>query len=140
MSSAESLEVPSRLRLHELECAKPTESGLLFQRKEGPFVLPWYRVHRAFVARVGEEQEERIAFQLVLNQHGSECETVRFDLAASEANAAGQHARALLLALGPDACDPVLRTLAEEGVIPRHYLEPDVFDEAVLEATRWTAS
>jgi hypothetical protein len=140
MSSAEPLEVPSRLRLYTLKCAKPTESGLLFVRDGGPFVLPWHRVQYAYAARVGEGTEERIAFRVVLSQRSSSCETACFDFPADAVSDAGTCARALLVALGPDACDSALRTLAEQGVLSRHHIEAEVFDEAVLEATRWTAS
>lgn len=140
MSSPDSVEVPSRLRMHALDCAKPTENGLLFQRAERPFLLPWHRVQRVFVARVGEGERECIAFRLVLNQRGSECETVRFELSQGDLAAARHHARALLVALGRDVCDSAVGTLAEEGLIPRHFIEADVFDDAVLEATRWSAS
>ncbi len=139
MRSAQPLEVPSRLRLYTLECAKPTESGLLFVRDDGPFVLPWYRVQCAHAARVGEPDEARFAFRLVLIQRSSSCETIRFDFPRDAIGEAANCARALLVALGPDGCEPALRTLAEQGVLPRHYHEPEVFDEAVLEATRFAS-
>ena len=130
-------EVPSRLETHALVGAKPTERGLLFERESRALVLSWRRVQRAFAARVGEGEAERFAFLLVLRNRGPACEVVRFEvLAAAEA---AQTARALLVALGPDFCDPCLRTLADEGVAPRSFAEPEVFDEAVLEAVRYAA-
>lgn len=130
-------EVPSRLKTHHLAAAKPTERGLLFQRGPSSLVLSWGRVQRTFAARVGEAPAERFVFQLVLREHGPACEVVRFEV--SDPAEAACTARALLVALGADRCDPCLHTLGEEGVAPRRYLEPEVFDEAVLEAVRFAA-
>jgi len=140
MSSTEWVQtgVPSRLRLHALEEAKPTDGGLLFQRPAGSYVLPWHRIQRAFAATIGSGEDARVGFRLVLRQRGEDCEIVQLEI--GRGGDAGQYARAILLGLGGDACDASLETLAEEGIAPRRYVEPDVFDEAVLESMRWAAS
>ncbi len=130
--------VPSRLRLHALALAKPTEGGLLFQREDGAFVLPWQRIERAFAATIGTGSDARVGFRLALRRGGDDCQIVQLDL--EQPADAGQYARAMMLGLGPDSCDASLKTLAAEGIAPRTFVEAEVFDDAVLESMRWAAS
>ena len=127
--------VPSRLRVHRLPEPKVTERGVLYRRGGQRYLLAWTRVAQAFAAEVGDADGPGLTlFDLVLEGRGAECVVCRMDVPPGET--ALRAARAILLALGPDACDAGVRTLAEDGVAPR-LPDAETFGQRVLESIRF---
>ncbi|HVS12110.1 MAG TPA: hypothetical protein VMS76_19775 [Planctomycetota bacterium] len=129
-------EIPSRYRVYRLPGAKPTERGVLYRRGRQRYLLAWPRVKRAFAADVGGPGEPQLTvFDLAIQVIGSECVVCRLD--AEPGEQAMRVARAIQLALGPQACSPCIRALALDGVATSAYPDLDVFSESALEAVRF---
>jgi hypothetical protein len=135
MTQSPQPEVPSRYRVHRLPDAKPTERGVLYRRGAARYLLAWSRVVRAFAAEVGEGPARTTVFDLAVQVTGPECVACRLDAPPGEEST--RIARAIQLALGPAACSPGLRSLADEGLPTQRCADLDVFSEASLEAVRF---
>ena len=133
--SEPTVQVPSRARVHRLPGAKPTERGVLYRRGGERFLLAWNRVQRAFAAQVGEDGAVRAVFDLAVETTGPECVLCRLDTAPGEE--AMRVAKAIQVALGDEACNPCVHSLAEAGVACRSYPDLEIFTESVLEAVRF---
>jgi hypothetical protein len=122
-------------RAHLLAGAEPTDRGLAYAQGEGSSLLAWSRVRRAFAGEVGEPEGIRtVVFDLVIGIEGPECVAFRFS--AEPGDDARSTARAILVGLGPDLCDPSLHTVAAEGFATRTHSDLEPFDEACLESVR----
>jgi hypothetical protein len=132
-------EVPSCYRVHLLPGAKPTERGVLYRRGSECFLLAWGRVEYAFAAEVGEpEGVHAIAFDLAVEVSGPVCVVCRME--AQPGEQAMRIARAIQLGVGPEACNPCIKSLAADGVSSLSLPDIESFGEAVLESVRFLGS
>jgi hypothetical protein len=132
-------EVPSRYRVHLLPGAKPTERGVLYRRGGERFLLAWGRVECAFAAEVGEPEGVRtIAFDLAVEVRGPECVVCRME--AEPGEDAMRLARAIQLGVGPELCNPCIKSLAADGIPSRSFTDTETFGDAVLESVRFAGS
>jgi hypothetical protein len=132
-------EVPSRYRVHFLPGAKPTERGVLYRRGSERFLLAWGRVESAFAAEVGEPEGTRtIAFDLAVEVRGPVCVVCRME--AEPGEDAMRTARAVQLGVGPEICNPCIKSLAADGVPSLSFPDTEIFGEAVLESIRFGGS
>jgi hypothetical protein len=132
-------EVPSHYRIHLLPGAKPTERGVLYRRGGERFLLDWGRVRCAFAAQVGGPGEKRwIAFDLAVETSGPVCVACRMMTEPGEE--AMRIARAILLGVAHEACNPCIQSLAADGVPCLSFLDTETFGEAVLESIRFLGS
>jgi hypothetical protein len=132
-------EVPSRYRVHLLPGAKPTERGVLYRRGSERFLLAWGRVECAFAAEVGEPEGVRtIAFDLAVEVNGPVCVVCRME--AEPGEDAMRFARAVQLGVGPETCNPCIKSLAADGVPSLSFPDTETFGEAVLESVRFAGS
>jgi hypothetical protein len=132
-------EVPSRYRVHLLPGAKPTERGVLYRRGSARFLLAWGRVAYAFAAEVGEPEGVRaIAFDLAVEVSGPICVACRME--AEPGEDAMRVARAIQLGVGPELCNPCIKSLAADGAPSLSFPDTETFGEAVLESVRFVGS
>lgn len=132
-------QVPSHYRIHLLPDAKPTERGVLYRRGGERFLLDWNRIQCAFAARVGGPGEkQRIAFDLAIETSGPVCVACR--MVAEPGEEAMHLARAILVGVAPEACNPCIKSLADEGVPCLSFVDTETFGEAVLESIRFLGS
>ena len=132
-------EVPSRYRVHLLPGAKPTERGVLYRRGGERFLLAWGRVECAFAAEVGEPEGVRtIAFDLAVEVHGPVCVVCRME--AEPGEDAMRLARAIQLGVGPELCNPCIKSLAADGIPSLSFTDTETFGDAVLESVRFAGS
>jgi hypothetical protein len=132
-------EVPSRYRVHLLPGAKPTERGVLYRRGSERFLLAWGRVACAFAAEVGEPEGVcTIAFDLAVEASGPVCVVCRMEVEPGED--AMRIARAIQLGIGPESCNPCIKSLAADGVPSLSFPDTETFGEAVLESVRFVGS
>ena len=126
-------EVLSRYRVHLLPGAKPTERGVLYRRGSESFLLAWGRVESAFAAEIGEPGGARaIVFDLAVEVSGPVCVVCRME--AQPGEEAMRIARAIQLGVGPEACNPCIKSLAADGVPSLSFPDIESFGEAVLES------
>jgi hypothetical protein len=132
-------EVPSRYRVHLLPGAKPTERGVLYRRGSERFLLAWGRVESAFAAEVGEPEGVcTIAFDLAVEVSGPVCVVCRMETEPGED--AMRIARAIQLGVGPEICNPCIKSLAADGVPSLSFPDTETFGEAALESIRFVGS
>ncbi len=128
---------PSVYRADVLHAPRIVENGVAHVSEGGEEVLGWEEVRYALVADVGEPEGVRaIVFDLVLAIEHSECHVVRLD--AEPGSDAIGIAQSIEEAIGREHCTSALHSLATDGAILWWYPDLSSYEEAALEAVRFS--